>query len=144
LDRVFLDANVLFSAAYAAENCFLELWQRKGIRLLSSEYAVQEVKRNLAGVACLKRLKRLVAAMEILPGYAAMAADAPSAAHLPEKDRPILAAAIAARATHLLTGDRRHFGQWYGQRIGGVLIQSPAQYFQHQSRRYQSRRRKGV
>jgi predicted nucleic acid-binding protein len=140
LDRVFLDANVLFSAAYAAESCFLELWQRKGIRLLSSEYAVQEVKRNLAGVACLKRLKRLVAAMEILPGYAAMAAaDAPSAAHLPEKDRPILAAAIDARATHLLTGDRRHFGQWYGKRIGGVLIQSPAQYFQHQPRR-----RKGV
>jgi predicted nucleic acid-binding protein len=28
---------------------------------------------------------------------------------LPEKDVPVLAAAVAARATHLLTGDLRHF-----------------------------------
>jgi len=140
LDRVFLDANVLFSAAYAPENCFLELWQRKGIRLLSSEYAVQEAERNLTGVACLKRLKRLVAVMEILPGYAAGAPlDAPLVARLPEKDRPILAAAIDARATLLLTGDRRHFGELYGKRIGGVFIQSPAQYLHNKSKR-----RKGV
>ena len=137
MDRVFLDANVLFSAAYAAENRFLELWRRKGIRLLSSEYAVQEAERNLAGAACLKRLKRLLADMEILPGHAAPAPSLPPAAgELPEKDRPILTAAIHAHATHLLTGDRRHFGQWYGKRLGGVLVQSPAQYLQHHSRRH--------
>ena len=137
MDRVFLDANVLFSAAYAAENRFLELWRRKGIRLLSSEYAVQEAERNLAGAACLKRLKRLLAAIEILPGHAAIAPSPPPATgELPEKDRPILAAAIHAHATHLLTGDRRHFGRWYGKRLGGVLVQSPAQYLQHQSSRH--------
>ena len=140
MDRVFLDANVLFSAAYAPENCFLELWQRKGIRLLSSEYAVQEVKRNLTSDACLKRLKRLAAIMEIGPGYAAgLPPEAPAIANLPEKDQPILVAAINARATHLLTGDRRHFGEFYGRRIGGVLIQSPGQYLHNKSRR-----RKGV
>ncbi|MEW6487686.1 MAG: hypothetical protein AB1578_07205 [Thermodesulfobacteriota bacterium] len=33
---------------------------------------------------------------------------------LPLKAQVILAAAIAAKATHLLTGDRRHFGPLYG------------------------------
>jgi uncharacterized protein len=135
LDRVFLDANVLFSAAYAPENCFLELWQRKSIRLLSSDYAVQEVKRNLTGIACLKRLQRLVAVMEFASGYAVDVPENALLARLPEKDRPILAAAINAQATHLLTGDRRHFGEFYGKRIGGVLIQSPAQYLHHKSKR---------
>ena len=140
MDRVFLDANVLFSAAYAPENCFLALWKKKGIRLLSSEYAVQEAERNLTGIACLKRLKHLVSGVEILPGHAAaVPAIAALVAHLPEKDRPILAAAIAAQATHLLTGDRRHFGRLYGRRIGEVLIQSPPQYLHDESRR-----RKGV
>ena len=137
---MFLDANVLFSAAYAPESCFLALWKRKGIRLLSSEYAVQEAERNLTGVACLKRFKRLVSVIEILPGHTATAPEiSPLVADLPEKDRPILAAAIAAQATHLLTGDRRHFGRLYGRRIGGVLIQSPPQYLHDESKR-----RKGV
>jgi hypothetical protein len=32
--------------------------------------------------------------------------------HVAAKDRPILAAAIAARATHFVTGDERDFGRW--------------------------------
>ena len=47
-----------------------------------------------------------------------------SGVNLPEKDQPILAAAFKARATHLLTGDRRHFGECFGKRICGVLIQT--------------------
>ena len=45
-----------------------------------------------------------------------------------KKDRPILLAAIQAQATHLLTGDKRHFGSLYGQSISGVLILRPADY----------------
>ena len=48
---------------------------------------------------------------------------------LPLKDRPILVAAIAAQATHLLTGDFKHFGPLYGKRIHGVLILSPSTYY---------------
>jgi uncharacterized protein len=129
LDRVFLDANVLFSAAHATGSCFLELWRRKRVRLLSSEYAVQEASRNLTGVERLKRLKRLVEKMEIVAGHTLhFPLDVPVGVNLPEKDEPILAAAINARATHLLTGDRRHFGKCFGKRIRGVLIQTPAQY----------------
>jgi uncharacterized protein len=135
LDRVFLDANVLFSAAYSAEGCFLELWRRKGIRLLTSEYAVQEAKRNLVDADCLKRLKELTETMEIVPSCAGnLPSDVIRNANLPEKDQPILAAAIHAQATHLLTGDRRHFGDYYGKRIGGVLIQPPAQYVRSKSK----------
>lgn len=47
---------------------------------------------------------------------------------LPDKDRPILLAAIDARATHLLTGDFRHFGPYYGQTLEGVLILPPGEY----------------
>ncbi len=135
MDRVFLDANVLFSAAHAPGSCFLELWQWRGIQLLSSAYAVQEAKRNLTGVERLKRFKRLVEAMEIVPIHAAhFPPDAPLGVNLSEKDQPILTAAINARATHLLTGDRRHFGKCFGKRIGGVLIQPPARYLRNKSR----------
>ena len=43
-------------------------------------------------------------------------------------DQPILLAAIDGGATHLLTCDREHFGVYYRQEIGGVLILPPAEY----------------
>jgi uncharacterized protein len=136
LDRVFLDANVLFSAAYAAGSCFLALWQSKGIRLLTSEYAVHEATRNLATAESLKRLDDLVGVMEIVPTHStSVPPDEPLGGNLPTKDQPILLAAIDARATHLLTGDRRHFNACYGKRIRGVLVQQPAQYLRSKSRR---------
>lgn len=52
------------------------------------------------------------------------------AVSLPEKDMPILLAAVGARATHLITGDLTHFGPYYGRRLMGVLILSPAAYLQ--------------
>ena len=44
---------------------------------------------------------------------------------LPEKDRPVLAAAIRSQCAALLTGDRTHFGFLYGKTIRGVTIHSP-------------------
>lgn len=44
---------------------------------------------------------------------------------LPEKDRPVLAAAIHLRCDVLLTGDRTHFGSNYGKTVAGVVIHSP-------------------
>ena len=136
MDRVFLDANVLFSAAYAPANSFLDLWKRKGIRLLTSDYAVEEARRNLREHEHLERLRRLTGAMEIVSSRPEHFASPgrPSEVSLPEKDQPILVAAVAARATHLLTGDKRHFGPWIGKRIRGVLIQSPAQYLERRSK----------
>jgi hypothetical protein len=40
----------------------------------------------------------------------------------------IFLAAMAARATHLLTGDKTHFGRYYRRTIAGVLILPPSVY----------------
>lgn len=52
----------------------------------------------------------------------------PDGVELAAKDTPILLAALAAGASHLLTGDRRHFGHLFGKSVGGVKILMPATY----------------
>jgi hypothetical protein len=47
---------------------------------------------------------------------------------LPEKDWPIVAGALAARATHLITGDLPLFGSHFGKQSFGVLVLPPAAY----------------
>jgi hypothetical protein len=41
---------------------------------------------------------------------------------------PIFLAAIEGRATHLLTGDVRHFGAYFEKKIEGIAIMRPGQY----------------
>ncbi|MEO8197914.1 MAG: PIN domain-containing protein [Thermoanaerobaculia bacterium] len=127
MDRVFLDANILFSAAYAEGSGLSELWNRKGARLLASGYVIEEARRNLDSEAARKRLEVLLERVEQL-GDPAAALDPESEAALPENDRPVLRAAMAAGATHLLSGDRRAFGGWYGKRLAGMLVLRPAEY----------------
>ena len=129
MDRVFLDANVLFSAAYRAGSGLVALWRLGTPQLLTSAYALSEAERNLTREDQRRRLAALVRSCEIVP--------TPSLARLPPRvnlpdndDQPILLAAIAAEATHLLTGDKTHFGRYYGQRLAGVLVLPPAQYLQ--------------
>ena len=54
----------------------------------------------------------------------------PEAISLAEKDRPILAAAIAGSVEYLVTGDRKHFGDFYGTAICGVRIMAPADFLE--------------
>jgi hypothetical protein len=121
--RVFLDANILFSAAqsHSRMRAFLDVLLDRA-ECLSNDYAIEEARRNLAvkfpeGV---KALERLAKQCEIvLP----LAADLE--VELPLKDVPILGGAIASRTTHLLTGDERDFGIFWGRTIQGVKIVSP-------------------
>jgi uncharacterized protein len=48
LDRVFLDANVLYSAAYLEQSGLTRLWTLDDVDLLTSAYGLEEVRRNLA------------------------------------------------------------------------------------------------
>jgi len=48
MDRLFLDANVLFSAAYKIDARILQLWKLRNVALCSSHYALQEARINLA------------------------------------------------------------------------------------------------
>ncbi len=126
-DRVFLDANVLFSAAYRPTTDLRRLWTQANTALLTSDYAISEAHRNLpahrhADLAALLRGVTIVP--RPLPGTRLM----PAGLDLAAKDVPIFLAAAAARATHLLTGDKRHFGAYHGHRFDGVLILPPGVY----------------
>ena len=131
MDRVLLDANVLFSAAYQADAFLAGLWRVPDCRLLASGYAIGEARRNLATPEQLARLGELLATVEQVAD-ADPALALPAGVALPAKDVPILLAAIAANATHLLTGDVRHFGSLYGTTVAGVLIERPASYLRCQ------------
>lgn len=127
MDRVFLDANVLFSAAYRHDSRLRQLFKLRGVTFISSTYAVEEARRNLSTAEQRKDLEQLCASMEIVPAASPEPLQSPGL-DLPESDRPILSAAISARATHLVTGDAKDFGRYYGQTLEGVLILPPAMY----------------
>ena len=125
MDRLFLDANVLFSAAYRPDAGLLQLWKLPDVALCASRYVIEEAKINLANLDQRERLAKLTRVMHL---FDAVAGKTPREISLPEKDVPIMLAAIEARATHLLTGDVRHFGRYFGKRIGAILIMLPAAY----------------
>ena len=101
--------------------------RRRETTLLASVYVVEEARRNLEALEARSRLEALLQAVELV-GDPAAPLDSESEAKLPENDRPVLRAAMAGRATHLLTGDRRAFGSLYGRRIAGILVLRPADY----------------
>lgn len=133
-ERVFLDANVLYSAAYLENSGLRVLWKVKRVELLSSPYAIEEARRNLGEdlAAALPRLNRLlnqVGLIEEGPDD-----PLPDMVRLDSEDRPILLAAIRAGADHLLTGDKRHFGHLYGKTVQGVAIARPAEFLRSHRR----------
>ena len=139
MDRLFLDANILFSAADSADSPLLELWRLKKVLLFSSGYSLEEARRNLALLRPdrLSNLQQLIAKVQFAD--APPLATAPIEARaLPKKDLPILLAAIEARATHLLIADTRHFGPLRGKTVEGVLVLTPGDYLRTKGK---SRRR---
>jgi hypothetical protein len=125
---IFLDANVLFSGADSPDAGLRRLWTLPGARLISSVYGTEEARRNLSNPGQWRDLEELLGSAEIVPTAAPPDHPLFSALELPNKDRPILLAAISAEVTHLLTGAFRHFGPCYGKRTVGVLILSPGDY----------------
>ena len=126
-DRVFLDANVLFSVAYGSPGLAM-LWERARTgkcRLLASRFVIEEARRNLSTPSELAELSKREAEIEVV-------AEADPTILWPvdlgEKDRPVLMAAISSGAQYLLTGDRQHFGRYCGHTVGGVRICTPRDY----------------
>lgn len=127
MDRVFLDANVLVSAALKPESRLAGLWRIADVRLLCSPYVLAEARRNVLAPDAAARLEELIAALVVLPSEPADH-EIPGASALPEKDRPVLLAAMAARADYLFTGDITHFGPLLGETVGGVCVMLPGVY----------------
>ena len=126
--RVFLDANILFSAAKSdgAVRALLSMLRAQGHALVVDAYVVAEARRNLEdkGPRAMHEFDRLLATVQTAPFRPArLPPDLAPPVHA--KDRPVLAAAISLRCDALLTGDRTHFGALYGSVHHGVAVHSP-------------------
>jgi predicted nucleic acid-binding protein len=121
--RLFLDANVLISAAWKDGSKVIQLWELANVQLLTSPYVLIECRRNLPGRDQQVRLERLLEKIEICQAHQGIVLSENTP--LPDKDLPVLAAAIFAHADFLVTGDKRHFGQWYGTALLSVRIEPP-------------------
>lgn len=120
-DRIFLDANILFSVAYGSPG-LERLWKfekRGQCVLLASGYVVEEARRNLSEPEQLGKFEKCLSNIQVVL-EADPTLECP--VDLPREDRPVLMAAISANADYLLTGDIKHFGKYFGQTIMGVNI----------------------
>ncbi len=131
MDRLFLDANILFSAAYRPQAGLRRLWELGDVERLTSLYALEEARVNLQEPRQRERLEQLARTMRIIASF--VNRPLPEGVTLPEQDHPILLAAIDAQATHLLSRDFRDFGPYYGHVVEGILILSPADYLRRRS-----------
>ncbi len=132
--RIFLDANVLFSAGKSAGAIrgFLEVLKSSGLTLVADAYVIEEARRNLEAKFPAS-LQDFEVVLRHIESSATLRCFLPPglAPELPEKDRPVLASAIQGRCDVLLTGDRTHFGPFYGKKLEGVTIHSPAGLAKH-------------
>ena len=128
--RVFLDANVLFSAALRTASpllAFFRLADAGLCELLASPLVLDEARRNIARKHSARSgelegfIARLTVCQEAMAGEVHWA----RSTGLPEKDAPILAAAARAKADMLVTGDRTDFGTFYGRRLRAVEVLPP-------------------
>jgi len=128
--RVFLDANILFSAARSdgAIRRLVERLRASGHTVCVDAFVIEEARRNLVAKApaALLDLDSILATMERLPTLP-LDRDLLAAIPLPEKDQPVLAAAIRGHCDALVTGDRSHFGSLFGTVFEGVAVFSPAE-----------------
>lgn len=128
--RLFLDANILFSAAHretGSVRIFFHLAKAGACELVSSPYAIDEARRNVARKypERLPDLEALIAQLRVCPEATAENIAWAAEQRLPRKDAPILAAAVQAGAKLLVTGDHTDFGHLYGQTLRGTQVLAP-------------------
>ena len=129
--RLFLDANILFSAAYRDGSPVEVLFaaaRSERCALVASGFAVEEARRNIATKKPdrIEALEMLLCQVTLSREPTAAAVEDATKHGVPPKDAPILAAAVLARADVLVTGDRTHFGHLYGLKVDGVLVLTTA------------------
>ena len=129
--RVFLDANVLFTAAHnpRGKAAFVIALGSEGLfKLATSAYAREEARRNLERKAPdrLPEFSHQLSAIRLVADDPAILCPA----DLAEKDWPIYRAAHACKAHVLLTGDHRDFGFLMNapELANGLLIQPVADF----------------
>ena len=112
--RVFLDASVIFAAAYSETGAARELFRqatRDQVRLVVNQDVMDEAQRNLVkkvpqGETLLQVLMAVVNP-EIAPDPSPQLTSQVSQ-YVVEKDVPVAAGALASQVDYLVTFDRQH------------------------------------
>jgi len=118
--RVFLDANILFSASNSTSPSARVIHQLlKRAEVVTCEYACEEARRNvdLKRPAWREGFDALIPRIEVAPTqvFALPITLAP-------KDVPILCSAVRSNCSYLVTNDKQDFGHLHGQTVHGVTI----------------------
>ena len=128
MKKIFIDANVLFTAAYSPSGKAAFVIENMGHLIITSDYAAEEARRNLSvkKIEALPLLEKLLSQIKIVSSVQGDACPI----DLPEKDKPIFLSALRASATHLLTGDLKDFGQHMNKpdKCAGIMIQTVADF----------------
>ena len=131
MKRLFLDANVLFSAVRrcdSAQGSLVEFAAGGLIAALSSVYAIDEAHHNLMREAprAMRSWQSMLAVIRI--------ASEPDAERLGwagspvvAKNAPILASAVRAKVDWLVTGDRSDFGHLFSTTQRAVPVIPPSE-----------------
>lgn len=132
--RIFPDADILFSAAKSdgAIRSLLARLIKAGHTLAADLYVVEEARRNieLRYPECVGDLEAILSTLQCSPVvFDPRALEA--SCLLPEKDRPVLAGAVALGCGILVTGDSTYFGPYFGKTVQGVLVLSPRGLAEH-------------
>lgn len=120
--RVFLDANVLFSAAYSERSALAVFWRLKTVRLVVSEYVVEEASRNLVKKRpeAISRLVELLRTVEMSSELGNS-----TSIEINEKDRPVIEAALGSGCDYLVTGNSADFKHLMDKDTLGVRVLMP-------------------
>ena len=119
---VCCDSSVSICQLYALTHPLLSnIW----IFFHADTYVVEEARRNLVAKAggAGEALAEILATVAVAEFTTERVLE--KTLPLPEKDRPVLAAAIHLKCDVLVTGDRAHFGKFYGKSLHGVIVHSP-------------------
>ncbi len=126
MHRLFLDADVLFTAAWRPKGGLSGLWDLEDVTLLTSLLAFAQAQENVTTAAQRGALTNLAVPIYFVATPPVF--ELPGGIRLPPQHRPILAAAIEGQATHFLSGNQALYAPYYGQTVDGVLLQHPGEY----------------
>jgi predicted nucleic acid-binding protein len=124
--RAFLDANILFSLSYKEGSRLEDLFKKPDVEYFASDYVIAAAERNLPEPQQKARLKEFVTRLSMTDAWQKISL--PEDIYLPEKDRPVLQAAISCKANYLITGDFKDFGQYFGKKICDITIVPPREF----------------
>ncbi len=126
--KVFLDANILFSASKSNSHMrgLVNLLSKKH-SLVTSNYAHEEASRNLERKqkSWLGDLEKIMKNITVVDSC-----DLDSSIELAQKDRVILGSAIKSKCSFLVTGDKKDFRHLFGKIIKGVKVLTPSRIYE--------------